>query len=92
MNSYAPDLRAWPHRRPADDSARLDARNRRLALPAPIRLTERVASTLDAIAAGGSEIGPEGTNFAAKQLYFPDTAVLITRFRSADGVDEVAPS
>ena len=30
-----------------------------------------------------------GTSYTSKQLYFPDTAILITRFLTADGVGEV---
>ena len=48
------------------------------------------ASLLDADRGGRFRIAPEGTNHVAKQLYFPDTAVLITRFMSPDGVGEVA--
>ena len=48
------------------------------------------ASLLDADRGGRFRIAPEGTNYIAKQLYFPDTAVLITRFMSPDGVGEVA--
>ena len=48
------------------------------------------ASLLDADRGGRFRIAPEGTNYVAKQLYFPDTAVLITRFMSPDGVGEVA--
>jgi GH15 family glucan-1,4-alpha-glucosidase len=43
------------------------------------------ASLLDADRGGRFRIAPEGTNYVAKQLYFPDTAVLITRFMSPDG-------
>ena len=48
------------------------------------------ASLLDAARGGRFRIAPEGTNYVTKQLYFPDTAVLITRFMSPDGVGEVA--
>ena len=48
------------------------------------------ASLLDAGRGGRFRIAPQDTNYVAKQLYFPDTAVLITRFMSADGVGEVA--
>jgi GH15 family glucan-1,4-alpha-glucosidase len=47
-------------------------------------------SLLDADRGGRFRIAPEGTNYVTKQLYFPDTAVLITRFMSPDGVGEVA--
>ncbi|MGZ8651879.1 MAG: trehalase-like domain-containing protein, partial [Actinomycetota bacterium] len=48
------------------------------------------ASLLDADRGGRFRIAPVGTNYVSKQLYFPDTAVLITRFMSPDGVGEVA--
>jgi GH15 family glucan-1,4-alpha-glucosidase len=48
------------------------------------------ASLLDVDRGGRFRIAPEVTNYVAKQLYFPDTAVLITRFMSPDGVGEVA--
>jgi GH15 family glucan-1,4-alpha-glucosidase len=40
------------------------------------------ASLLDADRGGRFRIAPQDTNYVAKQLYFPDTAVLITRFMS----------
>ncbi len=47
------------------------------------------ASLLDAERGGRFRIAPNRTDCVAKQLYFPDTAVLITRFMTADGVGEV---
>src|SRR5438874_6976727 len=47
------------------------------------------ASLLDAERGGRFRIAPNRTDRVAKQLYFPDTAVLITRFMTADGVGEV---
>jgi GH15 family glucan-1,4-alpha-glucosidase len=38
---------------------------------------------------GRFRIGPEGDDYVARQLYFPDTAILITRFMTPDGVGEV---
>ena len=38
---------------------------------------------------GRFRIGPEGVDYVARQMYFPDTAVLITRFMTSDGVAEV---
>jgi GH15 family glucan-1,4-alpha-glucosidase len=39
---------------------------------------------------GGSwQIAPTGSGWTSKQLYFPDTNILITRFLSAEGVGEV---
>jgi GH15 family glucan-1,4-alpha-glucosidase len=38
---------------------------------------------------GRFRIGPEGDDYVARQLYFPDTAILITRFLTPEGVGEV---
>jgi GH15 family glucan-1,4-alpha-glucosidase len=38
---------------------------------------------------GRLRIRPAGAGYAAKQMYFPDTAVLVTRFFTGDGVGEV---
>ena len=47
------------------------------------------ASLLDADKGGHFQIAPEGTEYVTKQLYFPDSAILITRFMTADGVGEL---
>ena len=47
------------------------------------------ASLLDADRGGYFRVAPSGTDYVSRQLYFPDTAMLITRFMSADGVGEV---
>jgi GH15 family glucan-1,4-alpha-glucosidase len=47
------------------------------------------ASLLDQDKGGYFRVVPEGTQHVSKQLYFPDTAVLITRFLTPDGVGEV---
>ena len=47
------------------------------------------ASILDAEKGGFFRIAPAGGSFTAKQLYFPDTNVLITRFLTPAGVGEV---
>jgi GH15 family glucan-1,4-alpha-glucosidase len=47
------------------------------------------ASLLDHDNGGRFRIGPEGDHYVARQLYFPDTAILITRFMTPDGVAEV---
>ncbi len=47
------------------------------------------ASLLDAKRGGFFKIAPTGTGYVTKQLYFPETAMLITRFLTADGVGEV---
>jgi len=47
------------------------------------------ASLLDAEHGGYFRVGPDTDNYVTKQLYFPDTAILITRFMTEDGVGEV---
>jgi GH15 family glucan-1,4-alpha-glucosidase len=47
------------------------------------------AAILDADHGGLFRIAPEGDGWSSKQLYLPDTNVLITRFLMADGVGEV---
>jgi GH15 family glucan-1,4-alpha-glucosidase len=47
------------------------------------------ASLLDADKGGYFKISPERGNYVTKQLYLPDTAVLVTRFMSPDGVGEL---
>jgi GH15 family glucan-1,4-alpha-glucosidase len=47
------------------------------------------ASLLDHDKGGRFRIAPEGGDYVAKQLYFPDTAILITRFLTPGGVGEV---
>jgi GH15 family glucan-1,4-alpha-glucosidase len=47
------------------------------------------ASLLDADKGGYFRISPATKDYVSKQLYFPDTAMLITRFMTKDGVGEV---
>ena len=47
------------------------------------------ASLLDADKGGYFRVAPETDGYITKQLYFPDTAVLITRFMTPEGVGEV---
>jgi GH15 family glucan-1,4-alpha-glucosidase len=47
------------------------------------------AALLDADKGGHFRIAPEGCEYVSRQIYLPDTAILITRFMSADGVGEV---
>ena len=47
------------------------------------------ASLLDAERGGHFSIRPVADGYVTKQLYFPDTAMLITRFMTPDGVGEV---
>jgi GH15 family glucan-1,4-alpha-glucosidase len=47
------------------------------------------ASLLDHDKGGRFRIAPEGADYVVKQLYFPDTAILITRFMTPGGVGEV---
>jgi GH15 family glucan-1,4-alpha-glucosidase len=44
---------------------------------------------LDADRGGHYTLRPEGDDWSSKQLYFPDTNILITRFFTHDGVGEV---
>ena len=47
------------------------------------------ASLLDHDRGGHFRIGPDGSDCVSWQLYLPDTAILITRFMSPEGVGEV---
>src|ERR1051326_1868360 len=47
------------------------------------------ASLLDADRGGHFQIRPERDDYVTRQLYLPDTAILITRFMTPDGVGEV---
>ena len=47
------------------------------------------ASLLDAEGGGYFRVAPDREEYVSKQLYFPDTAILITRFMTPDGVGEV---
>jgi GH15 family glucan-1,4-alpha-glucosidase len=47
------------------------------------------ASLLDHDRGGHFHIGPDRDDYVSRQLYFPDTAILITRFMTPDGVGEV---
>jgi len=47
------------------------------------------ASLLDADKGGYCRISPATDDYVTKQLYFPNTAMLITRFMTPDGVGEV---
>ena len=47
------------------------------------------ASLLDADGGGFFSIKPAGTGYVTRQLYLPNTAMLITRFMTPDGVGEV---
>jgi GH15 family glucan-1,4-alpha-glucosidase len=47
------------------------------------------ASLLDADHGGYFRVAPDREDYVSKQLYFPDTAILITRFMTPDGVGEV---
>src|SRR6266542_2110164 len=46
-------------------------------------------SLLDHDKGGRFRIGPEGDDYVTKQLYLPDSAILITRFMTPGGVGEV---
>jgi GH15 family glucan-1,4-alpha-glucosidase len=47
------------------------------------------ASLLDCERGGFFRIAPDRDDYVSKQLYLPDTAILITRFMTPDGVGEV---
>ncbi len=47
------------------------------------------ASLLDADKGGYFRVAPDTSDYVTRQLYFPDTAVLITRFMTPAGVGEV---
>jgi GH15 family glucan-1,4-alpha-glucosidase len=47
------------------------------------------AAVLDDRKGGRFRIAPAGEDFRRKQFYWPDTAVLVTRFLHEDGVGEV---
>jgi GH15 family glucan-1,4-alpha-glucosidase len=47
------------------------------------------ASLLDADHGGHFRIAPDRDDYVSRQLYLPDTAILVTRFMTPDGVGEV---
>jgi GH15 family glucan-1,4-alpha-glucosidase len=47
------------------------------------------ASLLDADRGGHCRITPDRDDYVTRQLYLPDTAILVTRFMTPDGVGEV---
>lgn len=47
------------------------------------------AALLDREAGGFCRIRPVGKGYVTRQLYFPDTAILVTRFMAPEGVSEV---
>ncbi|MGH3200360.1 MAG: glycoside hydrolase family 15 protein [Streptosporangiaceae bacterium] len=47
------------------------------------------AALLDAERGGHFRLAPDRDDYVSKQLYLPDTAILITRFMTPDGVGEV---
>src|SRR5579883_821460 len=46
------------------------------------------ASLLDHERGGYFQVAPDQSDYVTRQLYLPDTAVLVTRFMSEDGVGE----
>ena len=78
-----------PDRRPADGRPGRHRRHDRLVLRPRFDSPSIFASLLDARGRRHFRIAPEGDDYVAKQLYLPDTAILITRFMSEDGVGEV---
>ena len=62
----------------------------RLALLPPLRFAQRLRRASWTTSRGGRfRIAPASDGAAHKQLYWPDTNVLITRFLSPDGVGEI---
>jgi GH15 family glucan-1,4-alpha-glucosidase len=47
------------------------------------------ASLLDADRGGFCRIAPDMTDYVTRQLYLPETAILVTRFMTEDGVGEI---
>jgi GH15 family glucan-1,4-alpha-glucosidase len=47
------------------------------------------ASLLDSARGGHYRIAPDRDDYVSRQLYLPDTAILVTRFMTPDGVGEV---
>ena len=85
-----PDLRTRSDRRPANRGARRYRWNRRLVLHPSLRFTQRLCVSVGCEERGGHfRIAPDRSDFVSKQLYFPETAILITRFMTPDGVGEV---
>ena len=76
-------------RRPADRRSGDDRRVDRLVLLPPVRLPSVFGALLDDDHGGRFRIRPAGADYTAKQMYFPDTAALVTRFITEDGVGEV---
>src|SRR5689334_18213433 len=48
------------------------------------------ASLLDRQRGGYLRVAPDTDDYVVRQLYLPGTAILVTRFMTADGVGEVA--
>ncbi len=69
--------------------ARRHRRHDRLVLLPALRLAERLRLDPRRREGGRYRIAPASDDWTPKQLYFPDTNVLITRFLTPDGVGEV---
>ena len=84
------DRRARSGRRPPHRRARRHDRHDRLVLlPARSTRPSVFGCILDVDQGGYYALRPEGDDWQSKQLYFPDTNILITRFFTPDGVGEV---
>ena len=80
------DRRARRDRRPAHRRARRHRRDDRLVLHAALRLAERLRAQSSTRSKGGYfRIAPAHRARETKQLYLPDTNVLITRFLTPTG-------
>ncbi len=84
-----PDRRARDHRRPPHRGAGGHRRDDRLVLLPALRLAERLRRDPRSPRGGYYRIAPAADGWTPKQLYFPDTNVLITRFLTHGGVGEV---
>ena len=58
-------------------------------MPASFRFAKCVRCATDVHRGGSFQIAPSGGGYTVKQLYWPETNVLITRFLSPDGVGEL---
>ena len=77
------------HRRSGDDRPRGAGRLGRPAVLPDLDSPAVFAALVDDEQGGRFRIGPAEEGARLKQLYLPDTNVLLTRFLSADGVGEV---
>ena len=77
------------HRRPADRRAAQHRRLHRLVLLPRFDSPSVFGALLDDERGGHFRIRPGRRAYTAKQMYLPDTAVLVTRFFTEDGLGQV---